>query len=53
MQTESIVPPVVNDTRARSAAAREAALGDFSTDRRVLLLSAMALAIGAIGSVVA
>jgi H+/Cl- antiporter ClcA/CBS domain-containing protein len=35
------------------AAGVEDALADFSTDRRVLLLSAMALVIGAIGSLVA
>ena len=53
MQTESIMPPAVKGRVAGSVAAREDELADFSTDRRVLLLSAMALAIGAIGSVVA
>ena len=44
MQTESVVPLV---------AAAEDELADFSTNRRVLLLSAMALVIGAISSLVA
>ncbi len=53
MQIESMTPPDVNGRAAGSGAAAEHALADFSTDRRVLLLSAMALAIGAIGAVVA
>jgi CIC family chloride channel protein len=53
MQTEFIVPPAVNGRVNAPVAAAEDALADFSTDRRVLLLSAMALAIGAISSVVA
>src|SRR5437763_14239115 len=39
-------------TRQRSAAAGNR-LGDFRTNRRVLLLSALALPVGAIGAVVA
>jgi len=53
MQTESIIPPVVRGQADVSVLAVEDELADFSTDRRVLLLSAMALVIGAIGSVVA
>jgi H+/Cl- antiporter ClcA len=53
MQTQSIIPPVVGGKAAVSVLAVEDELADFSTDRRVLLLSAMALVIGAIGSVVA
>ena len=53
MQTESVIPSVLTGKAARSAAAVEDELADFSTDRRVLLLSAMALVIGAIGSLVA
>ena len=53
MQTESVIPLVSTGTAARPAAAVEDELADFSTDRRVLLLSAMALVIGAIGSLVA
>ena len=53
MQTESILPTAVNGGVAGVVATSEDALADFSTDRRVLLLSAMALVIGAIGSVVA
>ena len=53
MQTEFILPRVVDGKAAGSVAARNGELADFSTDRRVLLLSAMALVIGAIGSVVA
>jgi H+/Cl- antiporter ClcA len=48
MQTESPVSPVIN-----SQPAIEDELADFSTNRRVLLLSAMALVIGAISSFVA
>jgi H+/Cl- antiporter ClcA/predicted transcriptional regulator len=53
MQTESILPTAVKGGVAGVVAPAEDALADFSTDRRVLLLSAMALVIGAIGSVVA
>jgi hypothetical protein len=53
MQTESILPRVVDGKAAGSVAARNGELADFSTDRRMLLLSAMALVIGAIGAVVA
>jgi len=53
MQNESIVPALVNGKAAGSSATWEGELADFSTDHRVLLLSAMALAIGAISSVVA
>ncbi len=53
MQSESMTPPEVNGRAHGSGAGAEDALADFSTDRRVLLLSAMALAIGAIGAVVA
>jgi len=53
MQTEFMLPRVVDGKAAGSVAARNGELADFSTDRRVLLLSAMALVIGAIGSVVA
>jgi CIC family chloride channel protein len=53
MQTESVIPSVSTGKAGRSAAAVEDELADFSTDRRVLLLSAMALVIGAIGSLVA
>ena len=53
MQTESLIPSVSNGKPAVHAAVVEDELADFSTDRRVLLLSAMALVIGAIGSVVA
>jgi H+/Cl- antiporter ClcA len=53
MQTEFIMSRVVDGNAAGSVAVRNGELADFSTDRRVLLLSAMALVIGAIGSVVA
>ena len=53
MQTESIIPTVVGGKAAISVPAVDDGLADFSTDRRVLLLSAMALVIGVIGSVVA
>ena len=53
MQTESVIPSVLNGKAAVSVAAAEDELADFSTNRRVLLLSAMALAIGAISSLVA
>src|SRR5579863_5324015 len=53
MQTESVVPSALTGKPPASAAAVEDNLADFSTDRRVLLLSGMALVIGAIGSIVA
>ncbi len=59
MQTESAIPsarsvrPVLAGPAAMSAAHAEDDLADFSTNRRVLLLSAMALVVGAIASVVA
>jgi chloride channel protein, CIC family len=53
MQTESVLPLVLNGKAAAHVAAGEDVLADFSTDRRVLLLSAMAMVIGAIGSIVA
>jgi len=48
MQTEPAVSPMAND---RTSGENE--LADFSTNRRVLLLSAMALAIGAFSALVA
>jgi hypothetical protein len=53
MQTESTIPLGLNGKAAASVATAEDELADFSTNRRVLLLSAMALAIGAISSLVA
>ena len=53
MQTESVIPSVLTGKAGTSAAAVEDELADFSTDRRVLLLSAMALMIGAISALVA
>jgi H+/Cl- antiporter ClcA/CBS domain-containing protein len=53
MQTESVVSSSANGKFLQPPPALQDNLGDFSTDHRVLLLSAMALAIGAIGSVVA
>jgi H+/Cl- antiporter ClcA/predicted transcriptional regulator len=53
MQTESVIPSVLKGRPAITAATVKDELADFSTDRRVLLLSAMALVIGAIGSLVA
>ncbi len=47
------MPPAVNHASAGSIATAENALGDFTTNRRVLLLSAMAAAIGALGAVAA
>lgn len=52
MQTETMIPPSINGGLTK-AAEPEDRLADFSTDCRVLLLSAMALAIGAIGAIVA
>jgi H+/Cl- antiporter ClcA/CBS domain-containing protein len=53
MQTESVIPSLLRGKAASTAATVKDELADFSTDRRVLLLSAMALVIGAIGSLVA
>ena len=49
-------PQIISDLNGKTAvrdAAAQDELADFSTNRRVLLLSAMALAIGAIGALVA
>jgi H+/Cl- antiporter ClcA/CBS domain-containing protein len=51
MQTEPVISPVLNGKTVAAVAAD--GLADFSTNRRVLLLSAMALVIGAISSWVA
>lgn len=53
MHTEFAAPSARAAKAAMSAAVVEDELADFSTNRRVLLLSAMALVIGAIGSLVA
>ena len=53
MQTESVVPSVLIGKVTGSVADVADELADFSTNRRVLLLSAMALTIGAISSLVA
>jgi chloride channel protein, CIC family len=53
MQTESVIPLGLNGKAAMPGAVVEDELADFSTNRRVLLLSAMALVIGAISSLVA
>jgi CIC family chloride channel protein len=53
MQTESIFEPVANGQSTASLEAAGDKLADFSTNRRVLLLSGMALVIGAISSLVA
>jgi H+/Cl- antiporter ClcA len=53
MQTKPLIPSARNGKAARSVAAVEDELADFSTNRRVLLLSAMAVVIGAISSLVA
>jgi H+/Cl- antiporter ClcA len=53
MRIEPLIPSVRNGHAAPSVAAVEDELADFSTNRRVLLLSAMAVLIGAIGSLVA
>jgi hypothetical protein len=50
MQTESVIPSVLKGKAAMTDAVVQDELADFSTDRGVLLLSAMALAIGAFGS---
>jgi H+/Cl- antiporter ClcA len=47
MQTESVIPSVLTGKAAVTAPVVEDELADFSTDRRVLPLSVMALAIGA------
>ena len=53
MQIEPLIPSVRNGKEVVSNAAAADELADFSTNRRVLLLSAMAVVIGAIGSLVA
>jgi len=53
MQTEMAIPTVTTVKPPLHKTAGEDRLADFSTDRRVLLLSVMAVLIGAIGSVVA
>jgi len=53
MQIEPLNPSVRNGKAVVSNAAAADELADFSTNRRVLLLSAMAGGIGAIGSLVA
>src|SRR5512147_1608398 len=53
MQIESVIPSVLNGKAARSPEAAKDELADFSTNHRVVLLSAMALTIGAISSLVA
>jgi CIC family chloride channel protein len=53
MQTEMAIPTVSTVKPAPHKTVGEDRLADFSTDRRVLLLSVMAVLIGAIGSVVA
>ena len=53
MQTESLVSLDRNGRAGASAQVVEDELADFSTNRRVLLLSAMALVIGVISSLVA
>ncbi len=53
MQTETLIPSVLAGPSAGRGAAVEDELADFSTNRRVLLLSAMALVIGAIAALVA
>jgi H+/Cl- antiporter ClcA len=53
MQIEPLIPSVRTGKEVVSNAAAADELADFSTNRRVLLLSAMAAGIGAIGSLVA
>lgn len=53
MQAESMIQSALNGKAAVYVATVEDELADFSTNRRVLLLSAMAMAIGAISSLVA
>jgi len=53
MQTESAIPSLLSGPAARPSVTIQSELADFSTNRRVLLLSVMSLAIGAISSLVA
>ena len=53
MQTELVMPTALNGKNAVAPSNAQDELADFSTDHRVLLLSGMALIIGAIGSFVA
>ena len=53
MQIESIENPVLNGAPAGAEVVSKDRLADFSADRRMLLLSAMAVAIGAVSSVIA
>jgi len=53
MQTESGQPSYPSGKSAAPPPLSEGRLADFSTDRRVILLSAMALVVGAISAVVA
>ena len=52
MQTELVMPTALNGKNAFAPSNAQDELADFSTDHRVLLLSGMALIIGAIGSFV-
>jgi CIC family chloride channel protein len=53
METESIAPAALVGTAGRTKPLAHDNLSDFSTDYRVLLLSGLALAIGAIGALLA
>lgn len=53
MQTELAIPAVLSGNDALATAPVKDELADFSTNRRVLLLSGMAIAIGAISSLAA
>jgi CIC family chloride channel protein len=53
MQREILTQPAANGKPARAAIVPEDELADFSTDHRVLLLSAMAVVIGGISSLLA
>jgi H+/Cl- antiporter ClcA/predicted transcriptional regulator len=53
MQIESALTPILTGKAALPRAVVEDELADFSTNRRVLLLSALSLVIGAIGALVA
>ena len=53
MTIETLIPSVLTGKSARRGAVVEDELADFSTNRRVLMLSAMALVIGAIAALVA
>ena len=53
MEAKLTRPPSGVANGATSAPDRDARLADFSTDRRVLLLSAMAVVVGMISSLVA